>query len=977
MVNYNIRVVCVAALLVFSGLDTAYAQTNVSKIKLPADTGRKASDGTPDEVVNSGYQSVPKKMTAGAITGVAVSGIRDLSDVSIDKRLQGLAAGLQVINTSGYPGSGGLNIIRGISSVNAFSEPLYIVDGIPVKNNRFLPSLTKNADNNPLADLNPQDIVSVTVLKDAQATAVYGMRGANGAIIINTYGGTSGKTYLDLTAYTGVMQAPSKRDVLNADQYRAFILEKEKARGLTDQQIAAGAGRFLLISTPADQVERYNNNTDWQEPLYRTGITNNFHLNLRGGDAVARYALTVGYTTIRNAIDQSNFNRFSTRFNLDYKVGAKLSFLNTLYYAQTNRSIQDAGNAFNSSPLFLTTVKSPVLTSFVQDENGRDTRDIDSADYAGRNNPYSVMNRMLNENSTNRILAKIVGQYQFSPYLVLRLGIFADYYRLNERRFRPSAGFVSEGYVVRASSEGNAIELMGMSENTLNYNRSFKNDKHVVNAFVGNSVQSTTQDGKALTAVNSVSDEFVSVTTSDVTQMDTLWSYNPTWRLVSFFAGGQYTYNGKYIFSASLRADGSSRFAKGKQWGYFPAAAIAWRLSRERFMANVKAVSDLKIRASFGITGNQEVGYYNSFNALVSAPYNNYSSIKLGLLGNKNFQWEQTRQFNVGVDAELFSGRLGFSIDVYHKKTDHLFNTIMLPGTSGFSQYVVSDGAVRNTGVELSAFAQVLKVRDFSWHAQLNISHNKNVVLALPERMTRINTVDNYTTILRVGNALGSFYGYQANGVYAKTPDAKLRNGAANTNPFQAGDMMFEDINKDGIIDEKDRTVIGNSNPDFFGGITNTFTFKKITLRIFMDYAVGNDIYNAQRAALESMSGYDNQLTSISRRWKADGDITDMPRLLHGDAVGNTRFSSRWIEDGSFLRIRDLSLSYDLPLTTVLKKAFKSARVSVSAQNVHSFTKYSGYGIDVGGVSSPLYYGVDYGNLPQLRTFLLGVKLGL
>lgn len=977
MIGYKTRLACLASILTACSIGNLAAQNDDRSKTIIADSLLKKANDEASELINVGYQSIDKKNISGAVSTIATGNIKDLVAEAIDKRLQGQAAGLQVVNSSGSPASGALISIRGAASINGWAQPLYIIDGIPAKADRFQPSLTRNVDNNPLADLNPLDISSITVLKDAQATALYGMRGGNGVIVINTYGGTSGKTYLDFTAYSGFMQAPEKMNVLDADAYRNFTLQKERLSGASEEQIANGIGKYLLVSTPEDQVERYNNNTSWQDQTYRTGTTNNFHLNLRGGDAVAKYSLIVGYTTVNGVVKGNDFSRFSTRFNFDYKVGAKLSFLNTLAYAQTNRSMFDEGNAYNTNPLFLSTVKIPTLASFAQDNTGMDTRDIDSADYTGRPNPYAVMNRMINTAGSNRILAKLIGQYQFSRYLQLRVGMFADYYRLNETRFSPSAGFAPDRYIIRSSSEGNGIELMSMNENTLNYNRTFQNGKHAIHAVVGNAIQSTRRDLKSLTTVNSVSDEFISIETNDNLRMDTVSSSNPTWRLISFFGSGNYVYNNKYVVSASLRADGSSRFAKGHQWGYFPSVAAAWKINRENFLSSVKWINELKLRGSYGITGNQEVGFYNSFNALVSSPYSNYSAIRLGMLGNQQFTWEQTRQANVGVDAEFAKGRVGFAIDVYNRETDNLFNIINLPGSSGFKQYVVSEGAVRNRGAEVSLYGQIVKTKTFNWLTAINITHNKNSITELPKLMTNEKQIDDYSTMYKVGGALGDFYGYEALGIYANTADVNLKNGTDNVNPFQGGDIIFRDVNKDGIIDEKDRTVIGNSSPDIFGGFNNTFTYKNVSLNIFLDYAYGNEIYNAHRAALESMSNYDNQSTSVLNYWQKEGDVTDMPRPLQGDAVGNTRFSTRWIEDGSYVRIKNLSLAYDLPLKAIFKNVFKSARVMVSAQNVYTFTDYTGYGTDVGSVVNPLTFGVDYGNLPQLRTFLIGIKLGL
>lgn len=939
----------------------------------------------PAEPGNNGYVIIEKRNFTGSVSTVKGDRIKELGGVSVDALLQGQAAGVRVVNTSGAPGGGALTTIRGASTINAGTAPLYIVDGIPVKVSRFN-SLAHNIDNNPLSDISPQDIASVTILKDGEGTALYGMRGANGVIVITTIGGTSGKTYLDVSANMGVTKFPDTYSVLTADVYREYIIEKERARGLTQAEIENGVGRYLLLSTPADQTERYNNNTDWQKEAIKTGVYNDYHLSLRGGDAIAKYSLQVGYTKQGGPIKNTSFERFTTRFNLDYKVGSKLSFLNTLAYTRTDKLVSDEGDAFNSNPIVLTTLKNPMLTAFQQNDLGEDLRDVDSADFAGRNNPYAVLNGLKNKTNTNRISGRITGQYTFSPNLNLRIAVAGDYYRLDETRFRPGAGFSPEREKIRSSAAAKSYELMLLNENTLNYTRSFKSGRHKLNATVGTAYQNTSQDAKAAVYINAPSDLFAGISSVNFTgsasipatdpNIDSVASSSPTWKLLSFFTTAQYAINDKYIFGLNFRADGSSRFASGKRWGYFPSVAAAWRLSEESFLQHSKIFSELKLRASFGISGNQEVGYYNSFNSLVSSPYARYSALRIGILGNPDFQWESTKQYNIGADAEFFNGRLGVTVDAYLRETDHLFNTVKLPAISGFDDYAVSEGKVRNKGFELTVNGRILDGA-FKWETSLNASYNKNTIVSMPEKLLPVIDYNGYASVAGTGNSIGDFWGYNVLGVYARAADVNVNNGGDYTASFSGGDIIFEDIDKNGVIDENDRKVLGNVNPDWFGGFYNVFSYKGFDFSVFMDFALGNEVFNAHRALLESMSDYDNQSTTINTRWRNEGDITNMPRLLHGDAVGNTRFSSRWIEDGSYARFKAVTLSYNLPLRGFMKGTFKSARVSVTALNLYTFSDYKGFSPEAANVSNPIMYGVDSGNMPQLKTFLFGIKLGL
>jgi TonB-linked SusC/RagA family outer membrane protein len=977
--SYRYAGLVVMACLLASNKITA--QTNPTTATVSKDT---LVNIVSTEPVNDGYLTIQKKDLPGALVTVKENRIKEMAGFSIDALLQGRAAGVRVVNTSGTPGSGALTIIRGVSTLNAGSAPLYIVDGVPVKVSRFN-SLARNVDNNPLADINPQDISSISILKDGHATAIYGMRGAEGVVVINTYGGTSGKTYLDVSANTGVMQFSDRYSVLNADQYRSYILAKEQSRGLSPAEINNGIGRYLLLSTPADQVERYNNNTDWQKEALKTGMYNDYHLVLRGGDAAAKYSLNVGYAKQAGVIDLTDFKRFSTRFNLDYRVGRKLSFLNTLSYTRTDKTINDDGNAPNTNPFLLNTLKSPTLTTYQQNNQGENIRDLDSADYGGRNNPYAVINGLSNKTNTNRILGRITGQYTFSNHLNLRIAAAGDYYRLDESRYKPSQGLAPEFEAIRSSAAAKSYELMLMNENTLNYTNSFKSGKHILNATIGTAYQNTSQDAKAVGYINAPSDLFGGITSvsnpggsnpQTDPNIDTVMSSAPSWKLLSFFTTANYTLNGKYIFAVNFRADGSSRFAEGKRWGYFPSVAAAWRINQEAFFANIAFINDLKLRASFGISGNQEVGYYNSFNALISAPYNRVSGIRIGILGNPDFTWEETKQFNAGFDAALFGNRIALTVDAYLRRTDHLFNTIRLPGISGLENYAVSEGSVENKGLEITLATKVVKGA-FNWDMEFNGTYNKNKILSLPAKLTTVVNYGSYSASIQPGEAIGTFYGYNATGVYARSSDVNKVNGATNANPFQGGDIIFEDLDRNDTIDQRDRKALGNVNPNWFGGFTNTFSYKGFDLSVFIDFATGNKIFNGHRALLESMSNYDNQSTTINSRWRKEGDVATMPRALHDDAVGNTRFSSRWMEDGSYARFKAITLGYNFPLTGVLKKTFKSARLSLTAQNLYTFSNYKGLNPDVANVTNSLMYGVDYGNVPQLKTFLVGVRLGL
>ncbi len=967
--------VAIVFILIASGHNASAQQKPATNTAAVAAADSLAARMLRQVELNVGYTQLKPENLTEAVGSLSGGKLDELARASATGLLQGQLSGVKSVSTSGTPGSGALLTIRGISTFNGGADPLFVVDGIPVKSSRVSKTVAGNIDNDPLADITPSDIASITVLKDGQATARYGMRGANGVVLITTNGGTNGRTLLNFSGFTGMANAAPVQDVLDADAYRAYIIEKEQARGLSPLQINSGVGRYLLLSTPAANVERYNNNTEWQKILVGNGVHNDYHLALRGGDAVSKYSVSAGYASIGGTVAPTSYSRFTTRFNVDYKIGRKLSFLNSVSYVRSSRDLNDEGNALRNNPMYVAALKSPVLTAFRQNTDGVDQRDLDSADYAGQNNPYAMVSRMRNDNNTNRIMGKVVAQYVFNPHWTLKVGLNLDIYRLEEKRFLPAEGFLKQGYIIRAASQKVSLEQMMLNENILNYNRTSKSG-NTFSAFIGQATQFTSQNIKFGMAINSPSDEFGNVNATDARLIDSVSGVEPRWNLVSFFGGADYAIKNKYLFGATLRADGSSRFAPGKRFGYFPSVSAGWRIGQEDFLKNSKLISELKLRGSFGISGNQEVGLYNAINALVPAGYFDYSGVKIGLLGNPNFTWEETKQFDAGIDLGLAKDRVALTADFYSRKTDNLYNIIPLPGLSGFRSYAVSEGAVRNSGLELGISGKILTGK-WGWQTSLNASYNKNTILSTPALFNPVTENTGFATVFQKGNSIGAFYGYKALGVYKSTADVKLKNGADNLNPFQGGDMIFEDVDNNGIIDQADRQVIGNSNPDWFGGFSNTFSYNHFELDVFVDFSLGSEIYNGQRASLEAMSNYDNQSTAISGRWMKDGDDVSMPRLLHGDVVGNTRFSSRWIEDGSYARIKSLSLAYNFPLNGSLKKVFKSARVLVSGQNLHTFTKYSGNTPDLASVSNPIGYAQDYAGIPQMRTFLLGIKLGL
>lgn len=955
------------------------AQTVTDSLATTTTTTSVADSTDNQEIIrgnayNFHYINRSQKDILGAANYLNERQLQGSATVAIDGLLQGRVAGLRATGYSGAPGSGALIRIRGNSTLNAGATPLYIVDGIPVAAARYRSTLTRGADINPLADINPEDIESVTVLKDAHATALYGARGANGVIIIKTTSGTSGKTYLDFTGFTGIQDMPRQLPVLNSDDYRNYILDKERSRGLTDQQVRNNLYPAFYNDANHPDFQRYNNNTNWQEVVSEKGSINTANLKLKGGDALAKYAFNVGYLKQTGVVTDTKFERFNTRFNLDYKVSRKLRFYNSISYTRSDRKMQDEGNNPNTNPLLLSTLKAPILATFKQDPEGKNLSRLDSVDFAGRSNPMALISRVNSINNTNHILGNIYAEYDFLPGLTGKINLNADYFRLRESIFSPSVGITQVRNIIRYAAENNNVDLLAQNENTLTYRKKIA-DVHAFDAVVGNALVYLDRQIKSARSINSPSDEFSSITSGSAANIDSAGSSASNYVLASYFTSLQYGYKDKYLLGFNLRADGSTRFGENNRWGYFPSVAAAWRLSSEPFMQGNTVLTDLKLRTSYGQSGNHDIGDYSSKSAIIASNAFNFPGVRLGILGDPNLKWETTTQFDVGLDASFGDDRLRFSTDFYVKNTKDLLNLIYLPGVVGFENYLTNSGSVRNRGVEFTAEGKIITGSTFNWITNFNIAYNQNEITALPNGDNIVTDYGTFQGLSQVGYAIGSFYGYKALGVYASDADVKVTN--AYGSPFKGGDIIFQDVNQDGIIDERDKKVIGNSTPDVFGGFSNTFAYKNFDLNVFIDFAYGNQVYNAQRARLEGMSNYDNQSITINNRWRNQGDQTEMPRMLHGDPVGNTRFSSRWIEDASYTRFRTLTLGYTVPEGSARFRFVNGARIYFTAQNLITLSDYKGYDPEVANINLGNMYGVDYGSVPQLRSFIIGVRLAL
>ncbi len=904
-----------------------------------------------------------------SVSWVKEDQLRQQSAESLETMIQGMATGAHVTRSSGFPGSGAEVYIRGASSIHTSHKPLYIIDGFILKSDVYENTLSPGTPYNPLVDINPEDIESITVLKDGYASSVYGTRAANGIILINTYQGSQGASTLDLSSHVGISMAPDNLQLLDATEYRQLVTELGFPENMTPAQISNSYARLL----DTDPGERFDNNTNWQDEIFQTAFTQNHHLRLKGGDGISRYMFTVGYTDKDGIIDNTSLNRLTSRFNLDYLITSKLTFSSRISYTNTSIRAHDQGSSIYN-PITMATTKSPIFEPYNMDYL---SHPLDSADLTGKSNPLAVIQGLENSNIVNRFIGTVSVGYDFTPSLKLRTTFGMDYFRLRENRFIPAEGISKYKNRINQTSLQISKENMFTNETVLEFEKFF-NYVHHLRFVLGTAMQTNEFQTDYGSAINTPSDEFTSLGSG--AKMDSISYAGGKWNTLSYFGNAHYIYNDKYYLSANLRVDGSSRFGQNNRLGYFPGVAIAWKLSSEPFLQDVRFVNMLKLRTSYGISGSDDIGNYSSLAYYIPANYQLMGGYRAGNLKNPDLKWETTTQLNVGLDLSVYNQRVNFTADYYIKTTRDLLTYEKIPWESGFDFRIVNMGKIENRGMEFGLDTRIL-TGEFKWSLGVNISKNRNTILELPGGDV-IRSYGIFEGIAREGESLGSIYGYRVTGIYQTEAEIQLQNtgvdpGGYGYEPFQPGDLIFEDVNGDGEINEHDKTIIGCTTPDLYGGIHTTLSYKGFSLFALINYAYGNEVMDGLRSILESMSGYDNQTARTLDRWMQQGDQTDVPRAALGDPSGNSRMSTRWVEDGSYTRLKTLTFSYTLPKATIDRIFLRKLTVYISGQNLLTWGAFGGYDPEFSTNTDVMNAGLYYAGFPQTRMFLAGARFGL
>ena len=908
--------------------------------------------------------------------------------ISADELMQSsFGADMRAVTRSAIPGIGASLFIRGLNSLNANAQPLFVVDDVIWNNLYDVESIHNGFYSNPLDVIDINDIESISVLKDG--TSIYGSKAANGVVLIKTRRAKSMVTRITLNVLAGVTERPGNLPMMTGDQFRVYASDMLQSKGVTPAELS----QYGFLETNPANARVYgtsHNNTDWSDEVYQNGVSNNYLINTAGGDEKALYYFSLGYGNVKSVVKNTDFERILARFNADFKLIDELDLGLNIGFNRISRSLVDDGMDQNASPVWVSQVKSPFLNPYTYTILGEKTRDFDKYDEFGISNPSGLIYAKIGELTKYRFNLGLKPVLRINNNLTLSSMFDYSVDKTVEDRFLPMK-YSAPVMVPDKGISYNEINSQVMrntsffDETRLTYDKKI-DDMSKIKATYGFRFISNYYESDYAEVHNSGSNNNTTISASY--QYLTVDGLNNKTKSLSNYLNVDYSFDNKYFVNGVVSMDASSRFGHeteggiqllGASWGVFPAVNGAWLISSEPFMKNVDFVNFAKLRAGYGLTGNDGIADYESMAYFSSVRWHDRAmGLVLSNLENSKIQWETTARANVGLDLGLFNERLNLGIDLFNSNTSDLLVLRTLPDISGLGSYWANGGEMNNKGFELSMNLKVLNLPKFKWEIGASAGHYSNKITSLPEGDYTTKVYDG-EVLTAVGQPVGSFYGYKSLGVFATeaqatAADLKIRNIDGTFTPFEAGDVQFEEVLVDGVIDENDRQVIGNPNPDLYGAFNSKFTYNRWSLNAVFTYSYGNDVYNYYRSQLESGKNFNNQTAIMNTRWTAENQNTLQPRATYGDPLGNARFSNRWIEDGSYLRLKNVTLSYELP---VKSDYIQGVNIWASANNLLTFTKYLGHDPEFSARNSVYYQGIDAGLLPQTRSYFVGLRLNL
>jgi len=925
----------------------------------------EAEDNTLSEVVVIGYGTQRRRDVTGSIYKLKDSTLKNIPLQGPDQALRGRVPGVTVTQSSGTPGSAINVLMRSIGSLTANTQPLYVIDGVILQTGSFSQLFVGGQELNALADINPNDIESYEVLKDAAAAAIYGTRGANGVVLITTKKGANQRTRINIDIAAGPQKVWRKIPTLSGPDYVKLIQEEVTNYAQQFFGVDLKPSDFGLAGVDGDPATYPS--TYWQDHVFRTGNQQTYQASATGGNDKTQFYVSGGYAGQKGIMIGSDYKRYSGRLNLDNRVSANFKISTGLSVSRslTNR-ISNDNNIYG-------VLSTAVLNSSFYnpyDSNGNYAYD---PNLGILENPIAAGTLRYNKGSTERVIGNIAGEYQLLPSLSLRVQGSADYITFNEAQFLPSNTKEGASGPNGVGRESYSKQLDLLNENILTYRKSFGDHSITATAVASYNTaryESIYGEGKNFPG-NGV--QRLSAASIKSSLSSTGYSFG----FIGYLGRVNYDYQDKYYLSASVRRDGASSLGKSSRYGTFPAISGAWRVSEEKFLKGNKTISELKIRGSWGKLGNAGVAS-NASRALVT-PGSNYvvngadvPGFAPAQIGNNSLQFEETQQADIGLELGLFKNRVLLTADVYQKITNDLLLFRPLVTISGFSGVNQNIGKLENKGLELALNTTNFNTKVFTWSTNFNISFNKNTV----KKISGVPFVTGFASWVEAGYPLSSFRGYKTSGIFQLQSEIdKAPFQSANTRP---GDIQFADIDGNDTVNSKDQMILGNANPKFSGGLTNTFSYKGIELSAFLQFVSGNKVYNANRVFAEGANSLFGQYATVNNRWTPTNTNTNIPRAVIADPADNGRVSDRWLEDGSYLRLKNVILAYSLPRSLISTLKINSLKVFVQAQNLKTWTRYTGFDPEVStlGITSTAQ-GTDFLTYPQARSFTVGLNLGL
>ncbi|WP_069659572.1 SusC/RagA family TonB-linked outer membrane protein [Arcticibacter eurypsychrophilus] len=952
-----------------------------------------------NEVVVIGYGSIRRSEVTSSISSIGERDIKNLPVSGIDQALQGKVSGVTVTSNGGQPGGGVSLRIRGITSVNGV-EPLYVIDGIPILTSTStiaqdqLGGKAGQSSQSVLSTLNPNDIASIDILKDASAQAIYGSLGGNGVVIITTKKGKSGESKINYDVYYGAQTVPKKLDVMNLSQFATYY-------NSLIPEVAATGGALNVIDEFANP-SLLGAGTDWQDALFQRGNMANHQLSFSGGHEKTNYYFSLNYFDQGGTIIGSKFNRYSSRIGVDQQVNKWLRAGVSGNLSRSNQKITLTDGT--ETPTTIVLYNSPATPVRSADGQFITTTSLGSNAF-GTSTSNPIATALLRDVGSiqNKVYGNLYAEIGFTKYLTLRNEVNYDFQLAQNHAFQPLiTNTITKQSILSPSRlrEDDNSSFFWAVRNYLSFNNAF--GKHAINAVAGHEAQVSRWDNKYITATN-LQKNLMSINAGTIDPAGT-GAPKGDGSMESYFGRASYTFDSRYSISGSYRRDGSSSFGTNNKVAYFTAASGAWTITNEQFAKNWKFVDYLKLRLGVGSVGNQNSRVANAYTTNIRI----FSISPFGAggvpanVGNPDLSWESVTTQNAGIDATLFNKKLELSVDIYNKKTTNMILSTTLPVFAGLdpnpptNSYkdieppVTNAGEMSNKGIDIGLTSYNIQGKEFNWKTNVVFSRYKNLLVKLNSQNAILKGIEQDFTpasvvnFTQAGGPVGTFYGYVTDGLFRSQEELNAigQGIPVGQTGIWLGDVRFKDISgpngvPDGKIGSEDVTVIGNPNPDFTYGLTNTFNYKGFDLSVFLQGVQGGDIFNWTRKYSESLiSPYLNQLTTVLNRYTESNPTSDMPRFVNGWHSNNTRISDRYVEDGSYLRIQNISFGYNVPSKWINPIKMTSARIYVSAQNVYTFTKYSGYDPEIGSFNKDvLSANVDNGHYPTPRTFTIGANI--